>query len=72
MSERFPRMRGGDPFAVFYKSLFYNVFPACAGVILVPALNMAPVRSFPRMRGGDPLRALEIADAEEFSPHARG
>ena len=33
---------------------FFSVFPACAGVILIPVILQRLQVSIPRMRGGDP------------------
>ena len=49
-----------------------RLFPACAGVILIPTKNEAEGISFPRMRGGDPLATDAAPYNPSFSPHVRG
>ena len=49
-------MRGGDPAAARLLLTRPNVFPACAGVILVNGFIDTTAPGFPRMRGGDPQK----------------
>ena len=53
-------------------SAYQDVFPALAGVILIPALTLTELERFSRTRGGDPaVNAVEQV-ASEFFPHSRG
>ena len=49
-----------------------NLFPACAGVILVPVFVCHLDSAFPRLRGGDPFALLYPNVRASFSPPARG
>ena len=49
-----------------------QLFPACAGVILVVPVAAAVICAFPRLRGGDPLGLLLLNQGSGFSPPARG
>ena len=49
-----------------------NVFPACAGVILMAKLDNHGDEGIPRMRGGDPDELDMYIWGVTYSPHARG
>ena len=50
----FPRIRGGDPDDSARLKRGHILFPAYAGVILLPRDSNAVCNTFPRIRGGDP------------------
>ena len=50
----------------------HNVFPAYAGMFLLPNHPPPGSRRFPRIRGDVPALQVEIAGGFLFSPHTRG
>jgi len=52
--------------------MFYDVYPACAGID--PNAGIPYVREcrLPRMRGDRPLLRSVLLEKEPFTPHARG
>ena len=50
----------------------FGLFPACAGVILMPVTSPRKGKSFPRLCGGDPLQFEDEAEPLDFSPPVRG
>ena len=50
----------------------FSLFPAYAGVILMPLESDTTFWAFPRIRGGDPVNALVRMSTPLFSPHTRG
>ena len=48
------------------------LFPAHAGVILLPDLEQVDSLAVPRTRGGDPFFTLRICYQIFCSPHTRG
>ena len=70
--QSFPRVCGGDPYAVFLARNNNLLFPACAGVILFNFFTYVSLLTFPRVCGGDPLCFLTEAFAMTFSPRVRG
>ena len=51
---------------------FFSLFPAYAGVILLPGGYPGGDSTFPRIRGGDPCVARPASGSIFFSPHTRG
>ena len=49
-----------------------ELFPAWAGVILMPTATTQEHKPFPRMGGGDPYQVERFLAAFNFSPHGRG
>ena len=49
-------MCGGDPIPRYVDTSDKEVFPACAGVILVAEQIVRQIGGVPRMCGGDPLQ----------------
>ena len=52
--------------------LEHVLFPARAGVILLPDLEQVEMLAVPRTRGGDPDATPGIYSLNSCSPHARG
>ena len=50
----------------------FSLFPAYAGVILLPEDAATLKAAFPRIRGGDPTYLNAFPGYECFSPHTRG
>ena len=50
----------------------FSLFPAYAGVILLPSVVGALTDTFPRIRGGDPEFLFDLTAKVTFSPHTRG
>ena len=67
-----PRIRGGDPHLQCSLQEYGQVFPAPAGVILMPPITATRFASFPRIRGGDPVAGVTFKNGRKFSPHPRG
>ena len=49
-----------------------SVYPACAGIDLMPGQTQAHPRGLPRMRGDRPCPAYQHGGGPVFTPHARG
>ena len=49
-----------------------RLFPAYAGVILLPFAGGVRFFTFPRLRGGDPVLLVGMRGAMNFSPPTRG
>ena len=52
--------------------IFYFVFPAWAGMILVKGMELSNGRCIPRMSGDDPQDMWKIQILNPYSPHERG
>ena len=50
----------------------FSLFPAYAGVILMPYARNGSAFTFPRIRGGDPFIGDFYFMCKTFSPHTRG
>ncbi len=50
----------------------FSLFPAYAGVILLPRHYPGGNGAFPRIRGGDPADRMDMKKLLGFSPHMRG
>ena len=48
------------------------VYPACAGIDLLPELLNRTFKGLPRMRGDRPLYNVRLKLVSQFTPHARG
>ena len=65
-------MCGGDPMLDLSSYTKAELFPACAGVILLVCRSTMDCRPFPRMCGGDPYTDQSGQQWVCFSPHTRG
>ena len=66
-----PHARGSTPF-IGMPAWLYSVYPACAGIDLLPFTMHLACVSLPRMRGDRPCGLVGYVQFKEFTPHARG
>ena len=66
-----PHARGSTLTALVGNRLF-PVYPACAGIDLMPVMVLSPSLSLPRMRGDRPSISSSSDSVKWFTPHARG
>ena len=72
VNKRFPRVRGDVPAHTFCNTFARFVFPACAGMFLVPLPHRSTPTGFPRVRGDVPKPTSDFEWKCVFSPRARG
>ena len=66
-----PHARGSTPKDDFLR-VFLIVYPACAGIDLVPGQVSERLHRLPRMRGDRPILIFLDTHDYQFTPHARG
>ena len=66
-----PHARGSTPKDDFLR-VFLIVYPACAGIDLVPGQVSERLHRLPRMRGDRPFCLVKHSRHVVFTPHARG
>ena len=65
-------MRGYVPYGLMRVTEFTLVFPACAGMFLLSAIDRELQSCFPRVRGDVPKPEADAPAVVVFSPRTRG